>query len=123
MKSKLVFAAALLVAPAAASAMPVSTFLAKAEALERKGAMALFSGDLKLLTKQIKADAAALRAENKAAEAAGQRKAYCTPASGVKLSNRDIVGAMQAVPPAQRAATDTKTALRAYFARRFPCPR
>ena len=123
MKSKLVFAAALLVAPAAASAMPVSTFLAKAEALERKGAMALFSGDLKLLTKQIKADAAALRAENKAAEAAGQRKAYCTPASGVKLSNRDIVGAMQAVPPAQRAATDTKSALRAYFARRFPCPR
>jgi hypothetical protein len=29
---------------------------------------------------------------------------------------------MNAVPPAQRARTSTKDALRAYFARRFPCP-
>ena len=123
MKFRIAFALVVLAMPAAASAMPVSTFLGKAAALERKGAMALFSGDLKLLTNQIKADAAALRADNKAAEAAGQRKAYCTPAGGVKLSNRDIIGAMEAVPPAQRAATDTKTAMRAYFARRFPCPR
>ena len=39
----------------------------------------------------------------------------------LKLGNRDILTAMQAVPPAQRATTDTKSALRAYFARRFPC--
>ena len=107
----------------AASAMPVRTFLTKADALKAKGPMALFSGDLKLLTNQIKADAAALRADNQAAEAAGRRKAYCTPAGGVKLSNRDIMEAMQAVPLAQRATTDTKAAMRAYFARRFPCPR
>ena len=123
MKLKIPFALALLAAPAAASAMPVSTFLAKAEALQSKGALAMFSGDLKLLMNQIKADAASLRADNKAAEATGRPKAYCTPAGGVKLSNRDIMGAMQAVPPAQRATTDTKSAMRAYFARRFPCPR
>jgi hypothetical protein len=39
----------------------------------------------------------------------------------VKLSDRDIMGAMQAVPAAQRATTTTKQALRAYFVRRFPC--
>jgi hypothetical protein len=118
-------AAALLAATisAAASAMPVQTFLTKADALKAKGPMALFSGDLQLLTNQIKADSASLRADNKTAEAAGRRKAYCTPAGGVKLSNRDIMEAMQAVPPAQRATTDTKAAMRAYFARRFPCPR
>jgi hypothetical protein len=120
---RLLIAIALGAAPAAAHAMPVATFLAKADALQRKGPMALFSSDLKLLANQIKRDAGELRAENKAAEAAGRQKSYCTPSGGVKLTNRDILGAMNAVPPPQRAATETKDALRAYFARRFPCRR
>jgi hypothetical protein len=82
----------------------------------------MFSGDLKLLMGQIKTDAAALRAENKAAEAGGKPRAYCTAPGGVKMSNRDIMAAMQAVQPSQRARTSTKDALRVYFARRFPCP-
>ena len=122
MKLKLLIGVVALAVSTTAAAMPVSTFLAKADSLQRKGALAIFSGDLKLLMNQIKADAASLRADNKAAEAAGRRKAYCTPEGGVKLSNRDIIDAMNAVPPQQRAATDTRTALRAYFARRFPCP-
>ncbi|MGI8610954.1 MAG: hypothetical protein ACR2KH_01565 [Sphingomicrobium sp.] len=123
MKLRILAGAMLAVAPvASAAAMPVSTFLAKADKLQKKGALAIFSGDLKLLTRQVKTDAAELRAENKAAAAAGRQKAYCTPAAGVKLSDRDILGAMQAVPPAERARTSTKAALRSYFARRFPCP-
>ena len=122
MKFRMLVGAMLAVAPIAAAAMPVSTFLAKADKLQKKGALAMFSGDLKLLMGQVKADAAELRAENKAAAAAGRQKAYCTPAAGVRLSNRDILGAMQAVPPVERARTSTKTALRSYFARRFPCP-
>ena len=122
MKFRILIGVALAIAPlAAAGAMPVSTFLEKAEALQRKGPMAMFSKDLKLLTAQVKSDAAALRAQNKAAEAAGRRKAYCAPPNGVKLTNRDILAAMNAVPPAQRAGTDTRVALRAYFAARFPC--
>jgi hypothetical protein len=123
LRLRLLIAVVLGAAPAAAQAMPLATFLAKADALQRKGPMAIFSSDLKLLTNQIKRDAGELRAENKAAEAAGSQKSYCTPAGGVKLTNRDILGAMNAVPPTQRARTETKDALRAYFARRFPCPR
>ena len=123
MKLRILAGAMLALAPiAAATAMPVSTFLAKADKLQKKGALAMFSGDLKLLMGQVKADAAELRAENKAAAAAGRPKAYCTPAAGVKLSNRDVLGAMRAVPPAERARTSTKQALRSYFVRRFPCP-
>ena len=120
MRHRLIFLGALTLSSGVA-AMPVSTFLTKAETLQKKGALAMFSGDLKLLMKQIKTDAAQLRAENKALVAAGRQKAYCTPDGGVKLTNRDILAAMNAVPTAQRAATPTKTALRAYFARRFPC--
>ena len=105
----------------AASAMPVATFLAKADALEKKGAMAVFSKDLKLLMGQVKKDAGELSAANKAAAAAGKPKAYCTPGAGVKLSNRDVLSAMRAVPPAQRAATSSKEALKAHLARRYPC--
>ena len=122
MKFRILVGAMLALAPVAAAAMPVSTFLAKADKLQKKGALAMFSGDLKLLMRQIKTDAAELKAENKAAAAAGRPKAYCTPPGGVKLSNRDILSAMQAIPPAQRTRTSTKDALRAYFARRFPCP-
>ena len=122
MKFRILVGALLAAAPIAAAAMPVSTFLAKADRLQKKGPLAMFSGDLKLLMGQVKGDAAELRAENKAAAAAGRQKAYCTPPGGVKLSNRDILSAMQAVPPAQRARTSTKDALRSFFARRFPCP-
>ena len=121
MKGKFAAALILLAIPAAAGAMPVSTFLAKADALQKKGALAMLSGDLKLLMNQVKEDAALLRAENKAAEAAGRQKAYCTPAGGVKMTNRDIMTAMNGVPLAQRASTATRDALRSYFARRFPC--
>ncbi len=122
MKSRILVGVLLAAAPlASAAAMPVSTFLAKADRLQKKGPMAMFSGDLKLLTRQIKADAAQLRAANKAAAAAGRPKAYCTPEAGVKMSNRDVLTAMQAVPAAQRSTTSTRDALRAYFAKRFPC--
>jgi hypothetical protein len=122
MKTRILAGAMLALAPVAATAMPVSTFLAKADKVQKKGPLAMFSGDLKLLMGQVKTDAAELRAENEAATAAGRPKAYCTAPGGVKMSNREILSAMQAVPPAQRARTSTKDALRAYFARRFPCP-
>ena len=120
MKTKLI-AAALLLTAAPAAAMNVATFLAKAEALKKKGPLAMFSGDVKLLTNQVKADAAAIRAERLAAEAAGKPPNHCPPAGGVKLNDKDVLAAMEAVPAAQRPRTSTKGALSAYLARRFPC--
>ena len=121
MMSRMMIAVVLLAAAAPASAMPVSTFLAKAEALKKKGPLALFSSDIKLLMNQVKQDAALLRAENKAAEAAGRQKAYCTPAGGVKMTDKDVMQAMEAIPPARRAQTSTQDAIRAYMVRRYPC--
>lgn len=104
-----------------AAAMPVSTFLTKATALQKKGPLALFSGDLKLLMRQIKTDAAQIRDERLAAKAAGRPTGFCPPEGGTKLSDKDILSAMQAVPASERARTDTRSALRAYLVRRHPC--
>jgi hypothetical protein len=100
--------------------MSVQTFLAKAEALKNKGPMALFSSDLKLLVRQVKTDAAAIKAERLLAQRAGRQPAYC-PKGETQLGQKDILTAMEAVPAAQRSSTDTRSGLRAYFARRFPC--
>ena len=124
MRSGLLLGLLLAAAPlTAAAAMPVSTFLTKAEALKRKGPLALFSGDMKLLRSQITADAVELRKERLAAAAAGRPTAFCPPSGGIKMTDKDVLSAMEAVPAAQRASTDTRTALRAYFARRYPCAR
>jgi hypothetical protein len=102
--------------------MPVSTFVAKADALKSKGPFALFSGDLKLLTNQVKADFKQILTEHAAAKKANRPTAFCPPqGSSIKLTDKDIMGAMQAVPPAQRARTDSKDALRGLLVRRFPC--
>ena len=107
--------------PASAASMSVATFLQKSEALKKKGPLALLSGDLKLLTNQIKGDSVALRSENQALAAAKKSKAYCTP-EGFRMDEKGIMEAMIAVPAERRASTSTKAALRNYLARRHPCP-
>ncbi len=119
MKFRILLGALLAVAPlSSALAMPVSTFLEKADRLERKGPLALFSGDLKLLTNQVKTDVGTLRSERLAAKAAGKATAWCPPEK-VKMTDKDVMAAMRAVPPAERARTDTRTALRFMFVRRY----
>ena len=103
------------------AAMPVSAFLTKAHALQKKGPLAMLSGDLKLLTRQIKADAGKIREERLAAKAAGKPAAFCPPEGGAKLKDKDILAAMEAVPASERARTDTRVALRNFLARRHPC--
>lgn len=123
MKFRLAIGLALAAAPlSAASAMPVSVFLAKVEALKKKGPLALFSrGEIKRLGNQIQLDAAELRKERLAAKAAGRPQAFCPPEGGVKMTDKDVLVAMEAVAPAQRSRTSTKDALRVYMAKRFPC--
>lgn len=123
MALRMIAAALLLGAAAPGSAMSVATFLAKAESLKKKGPLALFSGDLKLLTKQIEADAASIRAERLAARSAGRPTAFCPPEGGVKLTDKDVMQAMEAVPAPRRAQTTTRDAMRGFMARRFPCKR
>jgi hypothetical protein len=111
-------AAGLSAAPVLAKAQPqagtmsVATFLTKAESLRKKGPLALMSSDLKLVTNQIKADSESIRSERQAAIAAGRPQNHCPPASGVKMTDKDIIEAMQAVPAAERARTSTREALR-----------
>ena len=82
---KLGFTLFLIIAPVAAAeaqSMPVSQFLAKADALKKKGPLALFSGDIKLLKAEVQNSARAYGADVRAARKAGRLTHSCPPAGG-----------------------------------------
>src|SRR3954452_23863469 len=114
---KLIAAALLAGVPlGAASAMPVSTFLQKEDALQAKGMMALFSGDYSLLKAEVTDASGQLRAERLAARAAGRRPAYCPPEPQGSLDSKELLAAFRTIPPAVAARTQVKDALRALLA-------
>ena len=121
MRVRYVLALAIAAAPlTAADAMNVAEFLAKADALEKKGAMALFSSDNRLLKNEVQGAATRLRAERAAAEKAGRRGAYC-PRDKTGLTPKEIVAYFRTIPPARRG-TEVDDALRTLLARKYPCP-
>jgi hypothetical protein len=101
--------------------MPLNQFLTKATALEKKGAMALFSSDMRLLKKEMNASFKELRAERVAALAAGRKAAYCPPQKSESLGVNEILGHLRSIPAAQRARMRSTDGFRSLLARKFPC--
>ncbi|HEY0027024.1 MAG TPA: hypothetical protein VGC35_04070 [Allosphingosinicella sp.] len=121
MKIKLFAAVLLTVCPlGAAHAMDVATFLAKADALEKKGMMALFSSDYKVLKAEAEAAGSQLRAERAAAQKAGRKAAYCPPAKS-ELGAKELLGYLRTIPAARRPRMQLKDGLRGLLARKYPC--
>jgi hypothetical protein len=112
-----------LAAAVPASAMPVSTFLAKMDKLTSEGPMATATSDAALIKKELQDDAAALRSERLAATQAGKTPPYCPKEGAARPTLEEIVAGLKAVPEAKRGTTDVKDALRAFMAKRFPCGR
>jgi hypothetical protein len=121
LKKKLLAAALLAAVPLGpAQAMDVATFLAKADALQKKGMMALMSSDYKLLKNEVVAQSQTLRAERLAAQKAGRKPAYC-PTAKSDLTSNEVLAAFRTIPAAQRPRIQVKDALRAVLARKYPC--
>lgn len=107
-------------ATTAAQASELDDFLVKATALEKKGALAVFSGDFKPLKNQFERVSLQLRRERLAAVAAGQRPAYCPPAKS-SLSPKELLAYLRTIPPAQRRRMNLREGLQAFYAHKFPC--
>ena len=122
---KITFVLALVAIPVTAlhaQTMPAATFLAKAEALKKKGALALFSSDMGLLKKEMAGSANVLRTERLAAQKAGRKPAYCPPAKQSGLSPDEIIGHFRSIPPAQLQRMQVKDGFRGLLAKKYPCP-
>jgi hypothetical protein len=118
----LVIGIALAAAPSMLHAqnMPVSTFLAKADALKAKGPLALLSGDIGLLKKEVQQSAKALRAEQSAAAKAGRKTPYCLP-DKASMNSNELLAHFRSIPTAQRGMP-VKEAFASLMRKKYPCP-
>jgi hypothetical protein len=113
----------LLTAPlsaAHAQSMTAGQFLAKAETLQKKGMMAMFSSDLGLLKKEIQASGKILRARQQSEVKAGRRPAYCLP-DKAPLNSDELLAHLRRIPAAQRGMS-FQAAFEAFVKKKFPCP-
>ena len=117
----LLVAAGLLASPAIAAPgdMTVATFLAKADALRAKGAMALFSSDMGVLKSEGMAAGMAYRDRLRAEKAQG--KPSSCPPQGTKVDSNDLIAHLRAYDPAARPTKSRKVALADYFIKKYPC--
>lgn len=106
--------------PLFAQSMPVSQFLAKADALQKKGAMALFSGDIGKLKAEVVNSGKQLRAEQEAARKAGRKPATCMPEKASVNSN-ELLAHFRSMPPAERSMP-VKAAFAGLMRKKYPCP-
>jgi hypothetical protein len=113
--------AVLPITPALAQSMPLSTFMAKADALEAKGPLALMSSDLPIIKKEVKTSMVNYRTMIDGQKAARKPLHSCPPAKG-KLDSDEMMAAFRAVPVAQRKSINVQTALFAMMKKRYPCP-
>ena len=115
---------ALLLVPALASAqsMNAETFYKKGLALKKKGPLALYSGDLKLLMREGQAAGKAASAGRRAALAAGKPPRYCPSAEVEGMGQNEYFDRLGRIPAAERQRIDMTEATNRIVAGKFPCP-
>lgn len=107
--------------PGMASAMTVSEFLAKADALKAKGLLAIGSPDIALLRQEIATASDAYRAGLAKEVAAGKKPSSCPPPKGTaKIGSDDIINEFRSLPAAKRKRT-VNAAFAAFMTKRYPC--
>lgn len=104
---------------AAPGDMNVATFLAKADALKAKGAMALFSSDVNVLKTEGTAAGEAYRVRLEKERANG-RPSSCPP-KGVKVGSNDVLAHLRTYPANARPKISMKQAIADYFIKKYPC--
>jgi hypothetical protein len=121
MKAGIGLAVSLAILPSAAQAMDVATFLAKIDALEKKGMLAMLSSDYREVKGESESVLRQITADARAAKAAHAPPIVCPPGGVAKTDSNEVVAYFRAMPPDQRAHTQVKDALLALLARKYPC--
>jgi hypothetical protein len=105
-----------------AQSMNAETFHKRAQALKKKGAMAIFSrGEIKALTKEGQSAALRAREQRLATTKAGGKPRYCPPEPGGKMNSDEFMERLAANPAAERARIDMTEATIRILAGKYPC--
>lgn len=110
-------------APAAARQMNADEFHRRAEALQKKGSRALLAvGEIRALTKEVRAAGELIKARRIAAQKAGQTPRYCPPkGSSKRMGSEEFMTRLSAIPRTERQAIDLAEAMNRMLAQKHPC--
>jgi hypothetical protein len=109
-------------APAMAQTMNAEQFNQRAQALKKKGAMAIFSGgEIKKLMAEGQAAGKAAREQRLAAAKAGRPQRYCPPDGPQSMNSDEFMSRLAAIPQAERARIDMTEATIRILAKKYPC--
>ena len=117
----LVAAVVLLPTMASAQSMNADVFYQKATGLQRKGMMAIFSKDVKVMMSEGKAAGEAARRQRLATLKAGQKPRYCPPEGPQKLGSEEFMTRLGAISHAERIRINMTEAMIRILAVKFPC--
>ncbi|MEO5578242.1 MAG: hypothetical protein ABIR25_04215 [Sphingomicrobium sp.] len=101
--------------------MSAETFFQKAQALQRKGMMAMFSSDVRKLMKEAKAAGETARAQRLATLKAKEKPRYCPPAGSQRMSSDEFMQRLGAMPRTERLKIDMTEAMIRIQVAKFPC--
>jgi hypothetical protein len=107
---------------ASAQSMNAETFYQKGVGLKKKGPLALFSGDLRILMREGQGAGKASALGRKAALKAGARPRYCPPAEVNGMGQSEYFERLARLPQSERRRIDITEATNRILAGKYPCP-
>jgi hypothetical protein len=124
MKKSAVAALILFSSAASAQSMNAQTFYSRAIALQKKGALAIFSrGEIRALMQEGQAAGKKAGEQRRADVAAGRKARYCPPDQKTAMNSDEFMKRLGAIPAAERARIDMTEATTRLLATKYPCPR
>jgi hypothetical protein len=112
---------ALVAAPVMAQSMNADVFHKRAQALKKKGAMAIFSrGEINALMTEGQAAAKRAREQRLATIKAGGKPRSCPP-EGSRMDSDEFMMRLAAIPATDRARIDMTEATIRILAAKYPC--
>lgn len=111
----------LVAAPATAQDMNAQTLYEMGVALQKKGPLALVSGDMKTVRREIQGAADAARAQARADKAAGRSQRFCAPEAKQSMGSSELLRRVEQIPEAERRKIDSQELITRVFAQKYPC--
>jgi len=104
----------------AQSQMTVAQFLEAGKDIPRNRAAAIMRSDTRQLIRVATGAVNQIKAEQAAAERAGQRPNHCIPSTGTGITPESLVARFESMPTTRRNVTVT-AAVRDWMRERYPC--
>jgi hypothetical protein len=102
--------------------MTLAQFLPKAEKLQKRGMLAMFSDDLKLVKREVEGASADYRARIEADRKAGKPAHSCPPPKGKgSMTSKELLAHFRSYPESRWSSVSVRSGFFDLMKKRYPC--